>query len=128
MRYILSTALALTIAANFFPNVSLACSGPGVGAIADGNDRLSVQLFAVACFLFLAIAALFLIRRNLASIVITLLAAVVLAVHPVWTVTAGGDCGGHRAMSSLKSTGFIEVLFFAQLALWLFPFVFPRRA
>jgi hypothetical protein len=123
MRFIFSMALGLMVATSLFPNAALACSGPGVGRLVDANIHFSGQLFAVTCFLFAGTAVLFFFRRKRVSLVIALIVAFVLALHPVWTVSAAGDCGGSKAMASLKATGFAEVLFFAQLALSLFPFV-----
>src|SRR6476646_1056 len=103
MRFILcsSALLAITIV---FQHVALACQGPGVGELVDANIRLSAQLFAVACFLVAATAAIYFFRRKRVSLVIAVLAAIILAVHPVWTVSAfSGDCGGSKAMSSLKA-------------------------
>jgi hypothetical protein len=131
MRYLLQTSavLFLMLAVNVFPGVVLACSGPGVGALVDANIRVSYQLFGVAAFLFAGTAVLFFFRRKRASLIITLLAAVIVAVHPVWTVSAfSGDCGGSKAMSSLKATGFVGILFLVQLALFVFTFVLRRRA
>ena len=131
MRYILhfSSVLVLTLATSIFPNVALACSGLGVGALVDANIRFSVQMFAVACFLFVAIAALYMYRKKRVGLVVGLIAAVILALHPVWTVSAySGDCGGSKAMYSLKATGVLGVLFLVQLALFVFTFVWRRRA
>jgi len=131
MRYLPQTSagLFLTLTVSFFSNAVLACSGPGVGALVDANIRLSFQLFALAAFLFAGTIVLFLFRRKRASLVIMLLAAVILALHPVWTVSAfSGDCGGSKAMSSLKATGVLGILFLVQLALFVSTFVLRRRA
>ena len=130
MRYLLqiSGVLFPAVAIVIFPNAALACSGIGVGDLVDANIRFSYQLFALAVFLFAGTALLFFFRTKRVSLVIMLVAAVILAVHPVWTVSAVGDCGGHKAMSSLKATSFLGVLFLAQVALFVFTFVWRRRA
>ena len=58
MRY-LTQSLALFVEVDLFSSVALACSGPGARALVDGNTRLSLQLFAVACFLAAATAFLY---------------------------------------------------------------------
>lgn len=128
MRY-LTQSLTLSVEVNLFSSVALACSGPGARALVDGNTRLSLQLFAVGCFLAAATAFLYFLRRKRASLIIATIAALLIAVHPVWTISAMvGDCGASKASASMSATGILGILFVTQLALWLFPFVFRRRA
>jgi hypothetical protein len=130
MRYLLraSAVLVFTFIVSFYPSVVLACSGPGARALTEGNTHLSVQLFALGCFLVVATAALYFFRRKRSSLILAIVAAIILAVHPVWTISAmAGDCGAFKASASMDATGLLGILFLAQLALVLFTFVFRRR-
>ena len=121
---VLTTVLALI---TMVPNVALACSGPVVSDLVDANVHLSRQLFVLACLLVPATYAVYLFRRNRVRLLIVGLGAGILALHPVWTVSAAGDCGALKVMSSFKATGFLALIFLVQLTFWLLPLL-RRRA
>jgi hypothetical protein len=98
-------------------------------SLINANYAFALKLFAVGCLLVVATAALYFFRRKRSSLIIAIVAALVLAVHPAWTVSAMvGDCGMEKAASAVNATGLLGILFAAQLVLWLFTLLRKRRA
>jgi hypothetical protein len=67
-----------------------ACSGPGADAAISESIRISQIHAAVLVLMLLASAGLARLngKRAIPWILLTLL-----AIHPTWTVSVGGDCG-----------------------------------
>jgi hypothetical protein len=124
VRFCFATRLTVI---TIFTKLVFACSGLGVGDLIDANVHLSRQLFVVACFLVTATAVVALLRKTAVRLLIAVLAAGLLAVHPAFTVSAAGDCGALKVMSSLRATGLLAVICFVQLTLGSYLFSSGRR-
>jgi hypothetical protein len=89
-----------------------ACSGPGADAAISESIR-TAAIHAGVLVLLLVLSVVVAVRFRMRIVPCALL--VLLAFHPVWTISVGGDCGGFKVVASWICTVLAGFAFLWQL-------------
>lgn len=103
----------------------LACSGPGAMRLIQDNILYAQQhALVVGAIAILSIMLWLVIRR---WIVLPFCVALLLILHPAWTVSAiSGDCGFFKAGAAMFVTVLAGVCLLLQGAAWIWPVLYRR--
>ena len=110
--------LVLLWAVAWLAPVALACSAAPGGDPSGHYDRAAGTLGQISILPVLGTAVLYFLRRR-NGLSITIASLVLFAIHPAWTLSAGGDCGITKMNYAKWFTGLLVLLAIIQFALWL---------
>lgn len=99
--------------------IVLACNGPHAAEFSSNNFMKPVLLaFVAAVFVTLAWIIYKQLRERI-SLLLAIFSSIPFAIHPLWTIGEGGDCGISKLAGSKFFTSSIGVIFALQLCWWL---------